>query len=230
MDFEKLRAILLWPHIIGGGIALVTMWIPILTRKGGKAHRNAGKVYAASMLLAAVAALGISAGWILGGDPRQLDKGLFFGMLGLLAMNTTLHGLRVLKQKRRVEAHKHPLDLALSALTLLAGAALTLYGLVGGSILNIAFGGLSVFASSGQLRAMLRPPREKMFWWFEHMGSMGASCIATTTAFLVVNGRFMPDAIPELVWWLLPPIVGTTALIIAGRRERARFAARTPEP
>ncbi|UOK58443.1 DUF2306 domain-containing protein [Bacillus sp. OVS6] len=43
-------------HIIGGFIALFVFWVPIVTKKGGKAHRVTGWVYTGGMIVVAISA------------------------------------------------------------------------------------------------------------------------------------------------------------------------------
>ena len=44
-------------HIAAGSIALASMWIPIVARKGGPAHRRAGWVFVVSMVVVAATAV-----------------------------------------------------------------------------------------------------------------------------------------------------------------------------
>jgi hypothetical protein len=94
-----------------------------------------------------------------------------------------------------------------------------------GVALFAAFGGLGVLLAAGQLRFWLRPPESKRAWWFQHMGGMFGSCIATVTAFVVVNAGWFGAGRFNLVVWLAPTVVGVGALQIWQAHYRKKFAA-----
>ena len=47
----------------------------------------------------------------------------------------------------------------------------------------------------------------------EHLQRMISAFIASSTAFLVVNAKYLPDFIPIIVYWLLPTIILTHLII-----------------
>jgi CHASE2 domain-containing sensor protein len=64
------------------------------------------------------------------------------------------------------------------------------------------------------------PPKEKMFWWYEHLQGMMASYIAAWTAFLVVTvGRFVH------AWWLwiVPTAIGVPAITLTTVYYKRKF-------
>ena len=48
-------------HILAGSIGLITFWVPVVGRKGGRQHKRWGLVFTRTMLATGAAALGISA-------------------------------------------------------------------------------------------------------------------------------------------------------------------------
>ena len=63
----------------------------------------------------------------------------------------------------------------------------------------IVFGIIGMWLAGKSMWQFLHPPKEKMFWWYEHLGNMLASYIAAWTAFSVVTiGRFRPWRLGDL--------------------------------
>jgi hypothetical protein len=80
-----------------------------------------------------------------------------------------------------------------------ASAALLVLGLVQPSPLwvqlgrvAVVFGVLGLGLAGLDLRRFVRPPAHRNAWWFSHMLGMLGSCVATVTAFSVVNFTFLP--------------------------------------
>lgn len=70
-----------------------------------------------------------------------------------------------------------------------------------------------------------------MHWWFEHMGGMLGSCIATVTAFVAVNApRLGLGSSGSLIAWTAPPVVGGVGLTLWIRYYRRKFNPRRSEP
>ncbi len=210
-------------HIVCGVLAFVSMGVPIATQKGGRAHRRSGRVYVVTMAGVVATALAICVLRLL--EPTADHQGAFFlGLVGVLAGANTWYGVRVLKQKARQEPHRHWLDQGVAAMAVAAGGAGTLFGLVAGHPLFLAFGLLTVALGVGQLREMAAPWRDKAAWLVAHLSNMLAACIATSTAFLVVNQPRLPgevaDLVPPLVLWLAPTMVGSPLLVGWSRRVR----------
>lgn len=212
-------------HILGGTLALLSFWLPLVARKGGPLHRRAGWVYVAAMALLAVTGMYISGWRALWGVPAQRPFNVFLVFVGLLSASAATMGLRVLRAKGRTGVHRHPFDLGLSALLLLASLSLMLYGLRARVPLLVGFGPVGVLTGAGQLYYWLRPPTTRLHWWFEHMGSMGGSTIAVVTAFLVINAPRLGLQTFGLGVWLAPALVGIVAFRLWNRYYRRRFAA-----
>ena len=214
-------------HVLGGTLALLSFWLPLVARKGGALHRRTGWPYVGAMALLAVTGLYISGWRALWGLPAQRPFNVFLVFVGLLSASSATMGLRVLRAKGRRAAHRHPLDLGLSGLLVLAALALTGYGVAVRQPLLVGFAPVGLFAGASQLYYWLRPPTSKMHWWFEHMGSMGGSTIAVVTAFLVINAPRLGLQAFGLGVWLTPALVGVVGFRLWERYYRRRFAGRT---
>lgn len=217
-------------HILGGTLALLSFWLPLVARKGGPLHRRAGWLYVGAMGLLAVTGTYISGWRALFGLPEQRPFNLFLVFVALLSASSATMGLRVLRAKGRTGAHRHPFDLGLSALLVLASLALALYGLVVRQPLLVGFAPVGLFAGASQLYYWLRPPTSRMHWWFEHLGAMGGSTIAVVTAFLVINAPRLGLQAFGLGVWLTPALLGIAGYRLWDRVYRRRFAAAAVAP
>ena len=68
-----------------------------------------------------------------------------------------------------------------------------------------------------------KPPTEKMFWMYKHIGQMGGAYIATITAFLVNNYRLFPF-IPPFMLWLLPTAVGVVIITRVLKKYKIQYS------
>ena len=98
------------------------------------------------------------------------------------------------------------------------------YGVGTGTPLFAAFSVIGLVNGVGQLRYWLRPPTHPMHWWFEHMGQMLGSCIAATTAFLVVNANRLGADTFSIIIWLAPAAIGGPGILIWSAYYRRKFA------
>jgi hypothetical protein len=51
-----LQQLLLFAHVLGGGLGLASMFVPLVAKKGGRLHARAGWVFVAGMTLASLRA------------------------------------------------------------------------------------------------------------------------------------------------------------------------------
>ncbi|RYZ43474.1 MAG: DUF2306 domain-containing protein [Myxococcaceae bacterium] len=211
-----------WFHIASGVIAFITLWLPLVVRKGGVLHRRVGWVYVGAMIATAFSALCIS-GWRFVQAPLEQPVALFFTYLAVMSASSASLGVRVLRTKTRTGANKHPLDVGLSALVLLMGLFTGAYGVWLGVPLLWGFAPVGILTGTGGLYYWLRPPQERMHWWFEHMGAMVASGIGTVTAVLVVNAKHFGIEGLQLALFLGPTVVGVGGLKLWTRYYRQRF-------
>lgn len=218
---------LLLIHVLAGATALFVFWIPLVTAKGGKVHRRVGWVFVAAMAVAAVTAWGVCGMRIAEAtDESQRATAAFLAFVGLLAVNTSWSGLRALRFKQRTAAHYHLLDLASPALLLLCGLGVFLYGYQVNMPLLMGFAPVGIVVGALDLGYWLRPPQEKMHWFFQHMAGMIGTCIATVTAFLAVNAQVAGIRSPYLILavFLAPTLIGVPGMFVWERWYRRRFA------
>ncbi|MDR7316974.1 DUF2306 domain-containing protein [Brevibacillus nitrificans] len=198
-------------HILAGFTALAVFWIPIVTKKGGKAHSRVGWVYVASMAIVAISAwfMGI---WRIGFDPDGTVESVAFAwfliFIAILSSATAWYGLRVLRFKNRKTGHRQWGDLLFPAVLLISGTCISIYGARIGFTLITWFPLIGILLGASQLLYWLRPPAKKMHWWMEHLGGMLGCCIATITAFTVFGApRLLGVSAVHPIVWFIPTIV-----------------------
>ncbi|HEX8701810.1 MAG TPA: hypothetical protein VF815_23485 [Myxococcaceae bacterium] len=216
-----------WLHISAGMVAFAALWLPLIGRKGGPLHRRAGWVYVGAMIVSALTGMVIS-GWRFFTQQGNPAPALFLMYVGVLSAASAIMGVRVIRTKARRGALRHPLDLGVAGLLLLMALVTGGYGLSVGASLLYGFAPVGLAVGGGQLYFWLRPPQERMAWWFEHMGAMIGSGIGTLTAMLVVNARHFGGSGFLLALFLGPTLVGLVGLKLWERYYRQRFTAKSP--
>jgi hypothetical protein len=162
-------------------------------------------------------------------NPANDRPGIFLAYIGVLAWASAQLGVRALRTKRRTTASRSPIDLVPAALLVAGGLALGAFALHEGIVLFGIFAALGVTLGTAHLRFWLRPPVTRTAWFLAHMSGMGASCVTTVTAFLVVNAHRFGFGPYDLVVWLAPGVLGSVGLNVWKRYYERRFAGR-PSP
>ncbi|HYJ03823.1 MAG TPA: DUF2306 domain-containing protein [Chthoniobacterales bacterium] len=202
-------------HILFGGVALFVAPAAMLTRKGGLWHRRWGKIFFWAITVVAATAVVLS----------LIRSGLFFLLVAVFSFYLAFTGYRILYRKTPQQP-PGKVDWTAASTMLLGSLALIAYGVylmltssIG--IVAIVFGIIGFLFGLSDIRDFLRPPTEKMAWWYSHMTRMLSAYIATVTAFSVVNFKFLPP-VPR---WLWPTVVGTVVIIVWTRYYRRKFTA-----
>ena len=223
-DTAHMHKVLLIAHVAAGSAALLSMFVPMFTKKGGRAHRRGGWVFVAGMTVVSVTALVLSAARFLFDSRPQAQAGaVFLFYVAILTGAGVSAGMRALRAKRRTGPHTHPWDIGLAALLAASGLAMAGYGIVMRMPLFMAFSLLGILNGTGQLRYWLRSQTSPMHWWYEHMSSMLGSCIAAVTAFLVNNAGNLGLPSTSLIVWLTPTVIGVPTIVIWTRSYRRKF-------
>lgn len=203
-------------HVIGGFVALFTFWIPIVTKKGGKIHIFSGWIYVAAMSLVSISAFHMGIYRIF--DPNSTSEvfsfSLFLILISILSGSTAYYGLRVLRNKKRVDIHRNIWDLSFPLLLLISSICISIYGFIIDFPLLSWFPLLGIFLSATQLQYWLQKPKKKMHWWFEHISGMLGCSIATITAFTVFGApRLLNIDSVSIFLWFLPTILLTPVIV-----------------
>jgi hypothetical protein len=214
--------IALWIHVLAGTVALLVAPGALLTVKGGPAHRRWGKIYFWAMTVVAVTAVGVG----------YWRSRVFLVLVAVFSFYAALSGYRVLYRKRpELGQRATTFDWISAVLTLLASSALMVMGILQPSptwrrlsVVAVVLGTIGLALAARDVRAFLKPPRDRNAWWYHHMTSMIASYIAAVTAFSVVNFTFLPLTAK----WLWPTMISTPAIFIWVTYYKIRFNRRKP--
>lgn len=198
--FEDFFKILLFLHILGGSIGLLTGLLVFLLKKGTKVHGNLGKLFILGMLITGITSQIMAV----------LHPSAFLFMVGVFTIYQVGSGARAIYSKNF--RANHSLDRFLQFGMIIAGLGLIFLGtgrLLDGDLFGIVF---VVFAGIGMMMALqdLRSTstkHDKKAYIRKHLQRLGGGFIASTTAFLVVNLRNLPDWLPIWVLWLLPTLL-----------------------
>ncbi|MCU0435037.1 MAG: hypothetical protein MUC87_16385 [Bacteroidia bacterium] len=213
---ETFHRILVFVHVIAGFTALCTGLMAMLTAKGGREHRSAGKIYfwamAVSCFTAAVAGV--------------LFQKWFFFFLAFISFESAARGYRILYRKQLKEKQAPDIrDWLLVIVNALMSAGLVGWGvrivLAGGAFGFVAmvFGALGIFVSYDYYRTFHRKSPDPKHWLRMHIRGMAVSYIAATTAFLVNNDAWL-KFIPPVLLWLLPTIIGVPVMLRVMRKYK----------
>ncbi|HMQ07580.1 MAG TPA: hypothetical protein PKC30_09785 [Saprospiraceae bacterium] len=193
----NLFSILLVVHITGGSLSLLLGSYILITTKGTTLHKRVGKMFYYSMLIAAMVAIPMT----------YLHPNGFLFLISVFTVYMLLTGIRSI-HKRDISSI-NIWDWFLTILMIFFGFAFLIYGVLylingnGFGIVYIAFGIIGILFSYIDYINFMGKSRYRNFYLMTHIQRMTGSYIASFTAFLVVNNRFLPD----ILAWLLPTII-----------------------
>ncbi|WP_162991512.1 hypothetical protein [Halostella salina] len=203
-------------HVLAGVAALGGGAGAIVTRKGGRRHNAAGKLYVLSMAVVVATAVPLSV-WTT--DPFLLAIAVFSGYL-------VFGGYRVVARRRAGQTAPTAVDYAGHGTMALVGTGMvawggwrTVAGPAGLAPALVVFGGIGVGFAALSLRTLRAPPAARPPWVTMHIGYMGGGFIATVTAAVTVNLTFLPP----LLRWLGPTAVGVPLIVYAVGAYEQRF-------
>ena len=209
---ELIRDLLAPIHVAAGLFALLSFWIPALTRKGSPWHRRGGRWYTAAMAFITVSSV-VLALLLLAGERWQ--SGAFLLFLGLITGTSLWNGWRVLRAKRDPAAYATPLHAGVALLNVLGGLALIAFGIAFGRPLFYAFGPVGLLIGGSMLAVSMRRPQDPKYWLYQHLTGMIGSGIGAHVAFFAFGGRQLFGWGPSgfgLVLWIAPLVIGTIAI------------------
>jgi len=211
---ENFRTMLLFLHIAGGTISLITGFYNIINRKGSKIHRKNGLIYVLGMFLATLSGIVLA----------FIGENQFLFLIGVFSFYLAYSGYRILSIKDPRNASH--LDFIVAFVTTLFAVYMiyTSFKFSDGLLksinpISLIFGGISLAYSSVDLLLFFgKRKAQKNHWLLNHIIRMMASYISAFTAFLVVNITFLPG----LVIWLGPSVVGSFIISMFIRKYKER--------
>jgi hypothetical protein len=161
---------------------------------------------------------------------------LFLAMVAVFSFYAAFSGYRVLKLKDLPRGGSAKLiDWAAGGLTFASSFLLAFLGarhphaVQNMGIVAIVFGLIGMRLAYVQMKSFIVKPKEKMFWWYTHLGNFIGSYIAAWTAFSVVT---LPRVLPHagIALWLWPTVVGVPAIVVTTAYYKRKFAPKAPTP
>jgi uncharacterized membrane protein len=214
---------LLGVHIAAGFTAFLMAPLALATAKGGKAHRFWGRIYFWAMAVVASSAIVLSA----------YRPVLFLTLVAIFSFYAAFSAYRVLYYKNLPRGQKvHLFDWAAAVFTFASSFTMAFLGVARPALVqhmtipSLVFGAIGMLLAGKAMWKFTHSPKEKMFWWYDHLGNMLASYIAAWTAFGVVTlGRFFHGDWKWVIW-VLPTAIGVPAISLTTAYYKRKFAPR----
>lgn len=191
-------------HITGGAIGLITGTINILRKKGGKSHVLVGKLFIYGMSVAGISALVLSI----------IRPNYFLFIVGIFTLYMISTGTRYIHKKMLgLEQKPALIDWIITITMLFVGISFITLGIIlliksnNFGIVFIVFGALSLRFVRSDFKNYKGNSPIKNYWLLAHFQRMTGAYIASLTAFLVVNIKYLPFDIPATIFWLLPTAI-----------------------
>jgi len=220
VDASFYETLYLWlrrSHIFVGVLGLVAFWIPVIAKKGGRAHIIAGRVFEWCGYYVATTALFACARYLLtphhfafvdrpditAEQLHEIRFAQFFltllAYLACLFLVQLRNGMRVVRTRhlpaegyRNWEAKFWIFTQTVASLWLISYGAYRLFN--GGSSVHwvsIAVPLIPLSELKKELRFLNNPREEKMGWWYKHMDCMCGCGVAFHTAGLLFSTRLI---------------------------------------
>ena len=207
-------------HIVAGAISLAAAAVAIVSSKGRRLHRLAGRVYVLAMAAVFASSVALS----------LATNDLFLMTVGIFSFYMVLSGYRALYLKQPAASldlryRVGALDKGAAQFTLIACSAMATYGGVYWyteplAPVLVVLGSVGSLMAYADLKRFRKPPSDPRAWFFTHMIRMLGGTIASVTAFLVNTG----DMLPPLARWLAPTLIGTAVITIWVTYYKRKFA------
>ncbi len=244
LDPVHLFEILVGAHIVTGTVGLLSMWVPVIGKKGSRNHKRWGKVFSYALLATGTIAIGISLCTLSAplethpfSDDEPLVVGIFGWMMMYLATLTIMlawYGLLCIRNKHHHERNRNAVNIVLQIATFVAAANCAWQGIQLGNGLMIGISTIGLSAAVLNTHFIFRrdPPLNE--WLIQHTrGAVGAG-ISVYTAFLAFGAvNLLPAYAFNPVLWATPTVLGVSLLLYHQAkitRQRRRIAARASGP
>jgi len=188
---------LLWAHIAGGAIGMVTGVIALASRKGQSVHRAAGSVFFLAMFMAYAIGAGVAPFLTTGQRPNFVA--------GILALYLLISGTLAARQRTGKAGRPEIIGLVL-ALTITAAGVIFMRmgaaspsGTVDGSppqaffLFTIA----GAFAAAGELHVLLRKSLSPVVRMARHLWRMCFSLFIASGSFFLGQQQVFPKAVQD---------------------------------
>lgn len=211
-------------HIISGTIGLITMWVPIVGRKGGATHKRWGKIFARALLYTGVIAIGISLVTLRYplethpfSDDAALVRGLFGWMMLYLATLTIMlsrYGIWCIENRHTHSNNRHALNFALQIATFITAANCAWHGYHLNQPLMMGISVVGLLAAVLNIRFILQKDPPLNEWLIQHTRGLVGAGISVYTAFFAFGAvNLMPSLAFNPILWATPTTLGVALLL-----------------
>lgn len=203
-----MHEILRYSHVAMGVLCLISGIIPMFSKKGGKLHRQVGKLFFWSMFGIFLTALLMIFFYRFN---------FFLLVIAVFSFYQCFTGCRVLYRKKPGE--QTWIDWTGASITLIAGLSflysggirfLATHSLDPLSILLFVFGFLTSWAAiEDMINFRKKDMDEKLWWFYHHMSAFCGAYIAAITAFAVqMSSSYLSHIEYSWLSWILPAMIG----------------------
>ncbi len=215
------------------------MWVPVVGKKGGQAHKRWGRIFAHALLVTGILAIGISLVTLrypLETHPFSNDAAMVRGMFGwmmlylaTLTIMLSRYGMWCIHNRHNHASNRHTLNLALQAATFITAANCAWQGYLINQPLMIGISIIGLLSSVLNTRFIFQknPPLNE--WLIQHTRGLVGAGISVYTAFFAFGAvNLMPHLAFNPILWATPCTLGISLLLyhqykIYRQRRRALY-------
>ncbi|MCS6974817.1 MAG: hypothetical protein N2044_08340 [Cyclobacteriaceae bacterium] len=211
---KTLQNFLLLIHILGGSLGLITGILSMILKKGDQNHVRTGRIFFYSMMTTGSTSLILAV----------INPNEFLFTVGLFTLYMIISAKRYISSTTRNRMTPTLTDKIITGIMLAAGILFMVFGIFritrmeNFGIVFITFGVIGLGFVFQDYRNFTGKSYFKNPGLLAHLQRMTGGFIAATTAFLVVNIRYFPEQIPDILFWLLPTFLFTPLIIKWSRK------------
>ena len=227
-------------HIITGATGAIIFWVPVLGRKGGAQHRRWGRIFTFALLATGCLAMTMSLFTLIapmathphleGRFDAGFIRGIFGWMMlmtGLLTVNLAWYGWLAIRNKRRRELNRTPLNLFLQYALIPASLNCAWQGWLIDQPLMIGISIVGLATSATNLWFLYARDPGPGAWIKEHIKALVGAGISVYTAFMAFGSvRILPELALHPMMWAIPLTIGVALIIWHRRAIDRQFAGR----
>ena len=226
---------LIYAHIVTGTVGLLTLWVPILARKGGAAHKRWGRVFVLALKATGAIAIGISLCTLAAPlethpfwDDAAKIRAVFGWMmlyLALLTVNLANYGQLCIQNRHNHAANRSMLNLAGQGAMFLAAVNCAVQGFLAGVPLLSAMATIGIAAGILNTRFIMQTAPAAQEWLIQHTRGLVGAGISVYTAFLAFGAvNLLPEVALNPILWATPCTLGIIYLLYHQFRIEAQQA------
>lgn len=232
---------LIYLHIATGAVGLLTLWVPILSRKGSRLHKQWGTIFTWALVATGTFAVGISLCTLYAPlethpfwDDAALIRAVFGWMmlyLAILTVNLACYGRLCVRNRANHSANRHPLNLFGQAAMFVAAVNCGVQGALAGVPLLAAMSTVGIAAGVLNTRFILSRKPMTGDWLIQHTRGLVGAGISVYTAFLAFGAvNLLPAMALNPILWATPCTLGIGYLLYHQFRIEASMKGATHTP